>query len=163
MSMNSVEMKRITPSIMLWCAFFEGWRESVNLYFRAVQKRCEFTVGASGYYKCQAQTQVDFPTDASRLEHSLSIIEPAKVTHRENQDNVLFFLTLLSLLTCSMMAVNDILPSYHKAYIPAYSNLPFQVPRTKAERTVKGRYRQGMCTLGTLENIKLLISRGWIF
>lgn len=38
------------------CAFFEGRSESVNLCFRAVQRRCEFTVGAFSSSKCQAQT-----------------------------------------------------------------------------------------------------------
>lgn len=68
-SVNSAEMKQITPSIMS-CAFFEGQRESVNLSFLAAQKKCEFTVGAFSCYKCQTQTQVDFPTEASCLECS---------------------------------------------------------------------------------------------
>lgn len=80
----------MTLCIMLWCAFFEEGRESVNMYFCAVQKRCEFTVGAFSYCKCQAQTQVDFPTEGSHFDRSLSIIAPAKVMHRENEVSVFF-------------------------------------------------------------------------
>lgn len=51
------------------------------MYFCAVQKRCEFAVGAFSDYKCQ--TQVDFPTEASRPQRSLSLIAPVKMTHRD--------------------------------------------------------------------------------
>lgn len=54
---------------------------NLNMYFCAVQKRCEFTVGAFSNYKCQ--TQVEFPTKASHLQRSLSVIAPVKMTHRE--------------------------------------------------------------------------------
>lgn len=65
----------------------------MNLYSRAVQKRCEFAVGASSSSECQAQPQVEFPTEASPLERSLSIIAPAEVTQRKSSQGLFVFFT----------------------------------------------------------------------